>query len=70
MDKVKMEKIRCHNPSCKKWFNAPVSHGDIKSSLGTTMNSNNSQCPHCGRMTEYSNENNVIAAEEGNHTTA
>jgi len=57
MDKVMKVKIRCSNPSCKKWFNASFD--------STTMKSNKAQCTHCGRMTEYINENNKINAEDG-----
>ncbi|MHB8132145.1 MAG: hypothetical protein ACYDEX_24575 [Mobilitalea sp.] len=54
MDKVKKAKIRCSNPSCKKWFNATFD--------STTMKSIKVQCTHCGRMTEYIIEDNKINA--------
>ena len=64
MDKVKKAKIRCSNPSCKKWFNASFN--------STTIKSIKVQCTHCGRMTEYIIEDNKINAEDagisGNNT--
>jgi hypothetical protein len=61
MSEVKELHIRCLN--CNKWFLSPIFFGDFKSFDTSTMEGNQAQCGHCGKMTDCNKENMRVRAK-------
>jgi len=62
MSKVKKVQVKCLN--CKQWFDSPFFFGDLDSFETSTLEGNQAQCPHCGKMTGCNKENMRVSAED------
>lgn len=62
MPEVKELHIRCLN--CNEWFKSPIFFGDLDFFDTSTMEGNQAQCPHCGKMTGCNKENMRVRTKD------
>ncbi len=62
MSKVKKVQVKCLN--CEQWFDSPIVFGEFDSFDTSTLEGNQTQCPHCRKMTDCNKENMRVRAED------